>query len=88
MTTTAAEVDPGAVVAGYADGVLASYTASATSATAMDAAIDAFVAAPTEATLQAAKQAWLAARNDYGITEAFRFYDGPIDNADDRARKA
>lgn len=77
----AADVDPAAVVAGYADGVLASYTASATSAKAMDATIDAFVAAPTEATLQAAKDAWLAARNDYGVTESFRFSDGPIDNA-------
>ena len=32
---------------------------------------------------QTAKDAWLAARDDYGPTEAFRFYDGPIDNADD-----
>ena len=28
----------------------------------------------------AAKEAWLAARDDYGLTEAFRFYGGPIDN--------
>ena len=27
-----------------------------------------------------AKEAWLAARDDYGLTEAFRFYGGPIDN--------
>ena len=27
--------------------------------------------------------AWLAARDDYGPTEAFRLYDGPIDNPDD-----
>jgi putative iron-regulated protein len=75
-------VDPAAVISGYADGVLAAYTASATSATAMDTAIDAFVAAPTDATMQAAKEAWLAARNDYGVTESFRFSDGPIDNAE------
>lgn len=67
-------------VATYANGVHASYQASLTSATAMDAAIDAFVAAPTAETLEAAKQAWLAARNDYGPTEAFRFYGGPIDD--------
>ena len=29
-----------------------------------------------------AKEAWLNARDDYGPTEAFRFYDGPIDNPD------
>ena len=49
----------------------------------MDDAIDAFVADPTDATLEAAKQAWLDARDDYGLTEAFRFYGGPIDNEED-----
>ena len=43
-------------------------------------ALDAFVADPTDETLEAAKQAWLTARDDYGLTEAFRFYGGPIDN--------
>ena len=36
-----------------------------------------------DATLAAAKQAWLTARDDYLPTEAFRFYDGPIDNPED-----
>ena len=52
-------------------------------AEALQAALEAFVADPTEATLAAAKQAWLDARVLYGPTEAFRFYDGPIDNPDD-----
>ena len=64
----------------YAAGVHASYEASLASAQVMDAAIDAFLADPTEATLEAAKQAWLTARDDYGPTEAFRFYGGPIDD--------
>ena len=38
---------------------------------------------PTAATLEAAKRAWLNARDDYGPTEAYRFYGGPIDNDDD-----
>ena len=42
-------------------------------------AVDAFVAAPSAATQDAAKQAWIAARAPYGPSEAFRFYDGPID---------
>ena len=46
----------------------------------MDGAIDTFLANPTPATLEAAKRAWLLARDDYGPTEAFRFYGGPIDN--------
>ena len=54
-----------------------------TAAEALHDAIDAFVAGPTDATLQAAKDAWLAGRRLYGPTEVFRFYDGPIDNPDD-----
>ncbi|MEZ5372713.1 MAG: imelysin family protein [Microthrixaceae bacterium] len=67
------------VVEHYADGVYASYAASVDSATAMSEDIDAFLADPTEETLAAARQAWLDARPDYGVTEAFRFYGGPID---------
>jgi putative iron-regulated protein len=68
------------VIEHYATGVRAAYEASLAAATEMDAAIDAFVADPTAETLEAAKQAWLAARDDYGLTEAFRFYGGPIDD--------
>jgi putative iron-regulated protein len=68
------------VVDAYAEGVHAMYSESLESARAMDEAIDAFVADPTADTLDAAKQAWLTARDDYGPTEAFRFYGGPIDD--------
>ncbi len=67
----------------YAEGVEASYEASVESAEAMDEAIDTFVDDPTEENLESAKQAWLDARDDYGPTEAFRFYGGPIDNEED-----
>ena len=43
-------------------------------------AVDTFVAAPSTTTLEAAKTAWLAAREPYLVTEAYRFYDGPIDH--------
>jgi putative iron-regulated protein len=69
-----------AVIEHYASGVHATYEASLASATSLDEAIDAFVADPTDETLATAKDAWLAARDDYGLTEAFRFYGGPIDN--------
>ena len=71
------------VVAHYADGVHALYSKSLSSATAMDTAINVFIADPSPATLEGAKRAWLFARDDYGPTEAFRFYGGPIDNEED-----
>lgn len=63
----------------YADLVHANYTTVLTEAQALQTAIEAFVAAPSEETHGAAKNAWLAARDSYGQSEAFRFYGGPID---------
>lgn len=71
------------VVDNYAALVHEAYSISLASAEEMEAAIDAFLAAPSEDTLQAAKEAWLEARDDYGPTEVFRFYGGPIDNDED-----
>ena len=64
----------------YARGVHAAYSASLASAQDMDDAIHTFLDNPTPATLEGAKRAWLIARDDYGPTEAFRFYGGPIDD--------
>ncbi|HIG73656.1 MAG TPA: iron-regulated protein [Bacteroidetes bacterium] len=71
-----------AAVETYADIVYASYQDAYDAAVEMDAAIDAFIATPTEATLATARQAWLDAREPYGQTEAYRFSNGPIDDAD------
>lgn len=88
--TTAGEETPAlsdeqaeAAATTYADLVTASYAATIESAIEMQTAVAALVADPTDATLSAAKEAWLTARDDYGPTEAFRFYDGPIDDPDD-----
>ncbi len=70
------------VVSTYADIVFANYEDSLTTAQDLNAAIEAFVANPSEDTHQAAKDAWLAAREPYGQTEAFRFASGPIDDED------
>lgn len=70
-------------VRNYAEGAYAMYSKSLASAQAMDAAIDRFVAGPSAVRLDAAKRAWLLARDDYGLTEIYRFYDGPIDNEAD-----
>ena len=71
------------VVENYAAGAHSSYVRSLSSAMAMDEAIDKFLADPNPRLLDAAKRAWLRARDDYGVTEIYRFYDGPIDNPDD-----
>lgn len=82
-SSTEETVDFASAISTYTEGVHASYEASLASANDMDAAIDAFLADPSDDTLQAAKASWLAAREDYSPTEAFRFYGGPIDNEED-----
>ena len=80
-TVDAADLE--AVATTYADLVFAGYSDATTGAEDLGTAIEAFLSAPDDATLEAAKQAWLDARDLYGPTEVFRFYDGPIDNPDD-----
>jgi len=72
-----------AVAENYADIVLAAYGASIASAAKMGDTIGDFVAQPTAARMAAAKRAWIAARDDYVVTEPFRFYGGPIDDPKD-----
>ncbi|MCU0761961.1 MAG: iron-regulated protein [Hydrogenophaga sp.] len=71
---------PATVAAHYATLVHANYSDTLSSAKAMHDAIKAFTAAPSQANLDAARKAWLVAREFYGQTEAFRFYGGPIDD--------
>jgi len=77
----AAEVSRAAVAETYSQIVFASYEDSLQAARNLQAAVNAFVAAPSEQGLQQARLAWLAAREPYGQTEAFRFYGGPIDDS-------
>jgi putative iron-regulated protein len=73
-------VTPGAVVAHYAALVQASYEDALAGALDLQRALGAFVAQPSAEGLDAARKAWLDARESYGQTEAFRFYGGPIDD--------
>ena len=66
----------------YADVVLANYTEALTTTQSLETAVQAFLSEPSESNLTAAKDAWLAAREPYGQSEAFRFYGGPIDDED------
>lgn len=81
VSAQAAPVTREDVARHYAALVDASYQDTLSSARALREAVNAFVAAPGDSTLNAARQAWLAAREPYGQTEAFRFYSGPIDDA-------
>lgn len=67
----------------YAEIAFQVYRDSVGTAEDLDDALREFVAEPTPATQDAAKAAWLAAREPYLQTEVFRFYDGPIDNPTD-----
>ncbi|KDB53491.1 putative iron-regulated protein [Sphaerotilus natans subsp. natans DSM 6575] len=77
-TTT---VEAEAVVRHHAVLVEAVYADTLAAAKDLQSAIAAFVAAPSAEALDKARQAWRAAREFYGQTEAFRFYGGPIDDA-------
>ncbi|MFP8780132.1 imelysin family protein [Hydrogenophaga sp. RWCD_12] len=77
----ASAVDHKAVAAHYADVVYASYSDTLAAAKDLQAAIADFTKAPSADGLNKARKAWLAAREFYGQTEAFRFYGGPIDDA-------
>ena len=69
-------------VENYVNIVLSSYEDAMTKVNELKTAVDIFVASPNENNFQAAKDSWLASREPYGQTEAYRFYDGPIDGGD------
>lgn len=71
--------DATAALTGYADLVYESYERAEHEAEKLEAAVEALLDNPTEETLAAARAAWINARPAYLQTEAFRFYDGPID---------
>lgn len=66
----------------YANMAYQNYKDTYDAAVALQTTVNTFVATPTQINLDAAKQAWLDAREYYGQTEAFRFSNGPIDDAD------
>ena len=72
-------VTPGDVLVQYGEIVHAAYADTLDGAKRLQKAVDEFVVAPSEKGLTDARLAWLAGREWYGQTEAFRFYGGPID---------
>lgn len=79
-TLAHAATDPAAVVKHYAAVAHAKYQDSLTTAQALDKAIDALIAKPSEETLKAAREAWIAARIPYQQTEVYRFGNPIVDD--------
>ncbi len=69
-----------AVAERYADLVHGAYGASIASAETMADLTERFLDRPSETRLNTARKAWIDARDDYVVTEPFRFYGGPIDD--------
>ncbi len=74
-----AATDAAAVVKHYAEVAHAKYADALSTAEALDKAVDALIATPSEATLKAARDAWLVARNPYQETEVYRFGNPIVD---------
>ena len=83
-TAALAGTDKSAVLDTYADIAQAGYEDSLATARALDKAIDALIAKPSDATLAAAREAWLAARVPYQQTEVFRFGNAIVDDWEGR----
>lgn len=79
-TTAPAFADKAAVVDTYANIAHAGYEDSLLKANELKVAVSALIATPSDATLQAAKAAWLAARVPYQQTEVFRFGNAIVDD--------
>jgi len=75
-----AEVQAADVLTTYANIAEAGFADSLATAKTLQAAVDALIADPSEANLQAAKDAWLASRVPYQQTEVYRFGNAIVDD--------
>ncbi|WP_374436294.1 imelysin family protein [Tabrizicola sp.] len=82
--TPALAATPEEVTTHYANLALATYEDSLTTAQALQTAVQALIATPNDATLQAARDAWKAARVPYQQSEAFRFGNPIVDDWEGR----
>lgn len=80
LVVPALAADKEAVLDTYADIAQAGYEDSLVTAQALNKAIDALIAEPSEDSLAAAREAWLAARVPYQQTEVYRFGNAIVDD--------
>ncbi|WP_293269069.1 imelysin family protein [Neptunomonas sp.] len=78
-STTLLANNVSAVLDTYGDIAEATYGDSLLTAKALKVSIDALLASPTQASMSAAKQAWINARVPYQQSEAFRFGNAIVD---------
>ena len=71
----------GQLALAYSNQVSYYYSLTAKKTEILYQAINNFLIEPSENSIQIAKVSWIEARKIYGITEAFRFYGGPIDGS-------
>ena len=81
--------DPDALAAAKRDAVLtyarmvhANYADCLAGAEALREALRRLVESPSAETMEAARRTWIAGRRPYGRSEVYRYYAGPIDDAD------
>jgi putative iron-regulated protein len=84
LATPMLAATPAEVAKTYADIAEATYADSLTTAQDLQTAVAALIAAPSEATLRAARAAWIAARPSYQQSEAFRFGNAIVDDWEGR----
>ncbi len=75
----ASAAEPADILATYADIAEAGYADSLTTAQTLKVTISQLIATPSDETLSAAKEAWVAARVPYQQTEAYRFGNVAVD---------
>ena len=80
LAAAPAFADKAAVLDNYANIAVANYTDSLTTGKTLLAAVNTLVDQPSAEALQAAKDAWLAARVPYQQTEVFRFGNAIVDD--------
>ena len=73
-----------AVLKTYGDIAQAKYEDALAGARTLDAAVDALIATPSEATLAAARKAWIDSRPAYQETEGYRFGNAIVDDWEGR----
>ncbi|SHJ02436.1 putative iron-regulated protein [Mesonia phycicola] len=68
------------VIENYANIVYQNYQDALSDAVELQTAIETFTANPTQENFDEAKEEWLESRESYGVSEAYRFANGPIDD--------
>lgn len=79
ITAPAVAAEPDEIMETYANIAQAGYEDSLTTAHTLKSAIETLLADPTDETLKSARDAWIAAREPYQQTEAYRFGNVIVD---------